>query len=122
MLVKNYRESCAQYENFEIWDIENMDSFLSGNGVIAEIFKNDHYMSAEEFNARRGEISKTNMEIMEGILDQIGDKHFYIFTLHSDNHMELIQLQEEKIMNFGIDIAEIKGDHVYIVVMDKKKR
>jgi hypothetical protein len=29
-------------------------------------------------------------------------------------------MQQQKIMNFGVDINNIKNDHVYVVIMDKK--
>ena len=120
MLVNNFKDSCNQYDNFAIWDIENMDTFFKGNTVLAEVFKDTFKMPVEEFNDRRSEISKTNMEIMEGLLDRIGDKHFFIFTYHSDNHWELVQMQTQKIMSFNINIEELDKTHVYILIMDKK--
>ncbi|MDX2362049.1 MAG: hypothetical protein QNK23_14665 [Crocinitomicaceae bacterium] len=119
MLVNNFIESCSQYENFQIWDIESMDDFLNGNGVISEVFQVDYKMPPSEFNARREEIPQTNMEIMKNLLDQVGDKHFLIFTLHDQNHQELVHMQDTKVMNFGINISKIDGDHVYVVIMDK---
>ena len=121
MLVGNFQETAYQYDNFAVWDVENMHAFLNGNEAIVEIFKHDFKMPIEEFEARRSEISKTNMEVMEQILDQIGDKHFFIFTYHDDNHWQLVQMQTQKVMNFGIDIEHvIEKDHVYILLMDKK--
>lgn len=120
MLVNNFRETCIKYENFEVWDIENMDAFFSGNATLEEIFKIDYKMPVEEFRDRREEIPQTDMQIMEKLLAQIGDKHFFIFTLHNENHLELIQMQAQKIMNFGLDIEAIKHDHVYVLIMDKK--
>lgn len=120
MIVKNFKDTCSEYDNFQIWDVENMDAFLTGNGIFAEIFKSDYKMPVSEFNIRRDEISETNMEIMESMLDQVGDKHFYLFTYHNDNHAELVWMQDQKVMNFGIDINAIDQDHVYIVIMDKK--
>lgn len=121
MLVGNFKDNAHQYQDFAVWDIENMNAFLHGNGAIAEIFKADYKMSVDEFDARRSEIPKTNMEIMEEVLDQIGDKHFFIFTYHDDKHWQLVQMQDEKVMNFGIDIANvIEKDRVYILLMEKK--
>ncbi len=120
MIVKNFKDTCAEYDNFQLWDIENMDAFLNGNGIFEEIFKNDYKMSISEFNTKRSEISASNMEIMESMLDQIGDKHFYIFTYHNDNHAELVYMQDSKVMNFGININEIDPEHVYVIIMDKK--
>ena len=121
MIVKNFKDTCTEYDNFRIWDVENMDAFLNGNGIFEEIFRNDYKMSVSEFNTRRDEITQTNMEIMESMLDQVGDKHFYVFTYHNDNHDELVHMQDNKIMSFGIDINPIDPEHVYIVIMDKLK-
>ena len=120
MLVDNFKDNCVQYENFAVWDVENMDAFFRGNTVLAEIFKADFKFPVEEFNERRSEIEQTNMELMKHLLDQIGDKHFFIFTYHDDAHSELVQMQRQKIMNFGIDIETIIEDHVYILMMDRK--
>ena len=119
MLVNNFSESCAQYENFQIWDIENMNDFLNGNKVLEEIFKIDYKMPVTEFVERRAEIEQSDMEIMKNLLDQVGDKHFYIFTHYDPNHQVLIHMQDTKVMNFGIDIKEVSPEHVYVVIMDK---
>ena len=121
MLVNNFKDSCSQYDNFAIWDIENMDAFFDGNSVLAEVFTNSYKMPVEEFNERRTEIKQTNMEVMENLLDQIGDKHFLIFTYHSDNHWELVQMQTQKVMSFNMDIEKIDKSHVFILIMDKKE-
>lgn len=121
MLVENFKDTAHQYENFAVWDVENMSAFLRGNSALGDILKNDFKISVDEFEARRSEIPKTNMEIMEQLLDQIGDKHFFIFTYHDPKHGQLIQMQTKKIMDFGIDIEkDIEEYHVYILLMDKK--
>ena len=121
MLALNFKDTCNQYENFAIWDVENMDAFFKGNATLTEILKKDHKMTLSEFHERRGEIERTNMQIMEEMLDQIGDKHFLNFTYHDDNHWELVQMQEQKVMNFGTDIEHVvEKDRVYILIMDKK--
>lgn len=121
MLVTNFKESCSQYDKFEIWDVENIDAFFKGNSVLKEIFKNDYKLSVEDLASNREAVEASDMDIMEKLLDQIGDKHFYIFTYHSKNHLELMQMQMENVMNFGMDIQHIENDHVYIFIMDKKK-
>lgn len=119
MLVNNFRENCKQYQNFAIWEVSDMHPFFNGNATLVEILKKDFKMEVAEFDERRSEISKTNGELMEHMLDQIGDKHFFMFTLHDQNHMQLVQMQIEGSMSFGVDINEIKADHVYILLMDK---
>lgn len=120
MLVSSFIENCSKYDNFQIWDVENIDSFLGGNGVFNEIFKHDYKMSVEEFSTRRDEVEESDMEIMKNLLDQIGDKHFLIFTHFDQNHQELIHMQDTKMMNFGIDISKIDTKHVFVLIMDKK--
>lgn len=120
MLVDDFSEMCRLYENFEVWDIENMDAFFKGNSVLTTIFEDKYNIPFSEFASRRAEIDQTNMEIIESVLVYVGDKSFYIFTHHDKNHLELIKMQEQKIMNFGVDISNIKNDHVYVIIMDKK--
>lgn len=120
IIHENFSESCHRYENFEIWDIESMSAFFSGNEIINTIFEDEYKFPVAEFNEKRTDIEDTNGEIIEKILDHIGDKHFFVFTLHNPNHLDLIKLQNLKIMNFGVDIEDVKKDHFYVVIMDKK--
>lgn len=119
MIVNDFRETCSQYQNFEVWDVESIDAFFRSNSVLGEIFIAEYKIPLGEFHKRRSEITDTNMEIMKKLLDQVGDKHFFIFTYHDDNHSVLVQMQNQKIMNFGLDIEDIRKDHVFILVMDK---
>lgn len=121
MIVYQIDEKIKQFQNFEIWDVENMDAFFKGNAVIKEIFEKEYKIKVIDFEKRRAEMPETNLGIMAGILDHIGDKHFFLFTLHDKNHLELIKLQESKVMNFGLNIEDISPEHVYILVMDKIK-
>lgn len=120
MLALDFRSTVSQYQNFEIWDIENIDSFFKGNGVIKEVFEKEFKIPFNDFHKRRAEIKENNLELISSILDHINDKHFYIFTKGDPNHNELIYMQEAKIMTFGINIANINLAHVYVVIMDKK--
>ena len=68
MIVKNFKDTCAEYDNFQIWDVENMDAFLNGNGIFAKtevgykvrsfsnndgIDENDRWIKHELFNEFR---------------------------------------------------------------------
>jgi hypothetical protein len=121
MLVQQFSENPFQYKGFEVWDVENMEAFFKGNGVLKEIFEKEYKILITDFEDKRHELPETNLGIIANILDQIGDKHFLIFTLHDPNHLELIQMQNTKVMNFGMDIQEIVPEHVYILIMDKVK-
>lgn len=122
MIVYQLEEKIHEYENFEIWNVENMSAFFEGNAVIKEIFQKEYKIKVEDFDKRRAEMPETNIGIMTNILDHVGDKHFFIFTLNDKNHRELVKMQYNKIMNFGLDIGLIDPSHVYILIMDKIKK
>ncbi len=119
MIVKNFKDNCRQYDNFQIWDIENLESFLNGNQILPEIFKKDYKMTPEELPSRRQEIPQSDIGIVDSLLDQIGDKHFFTFTKDDKNHIELILMQDTRVMSFGIDISQVQEGHMYAVIMDK---
>lgn len=122
MLVQDFKNTVSQYENFAVWDVENIDDFFEGNGVIKEIFEKEYRMPLAQLKQRRTEIPETDNGLMAAILDLVADKYFYFFTLNDPNHLELIHMQESKIMSFGINIANVDPSHVYIVMMDKQKK
>ena len=122
MIVKNFQDGCKEYKNFQIWDVSDMDDFMSDNPVLNKIFLNDYKMTYTEAKMDRSKIKENDLQIMNDLLDQIGDKHFYIFTWHDNNHAEVVRMQDLKIMNWGVDINKIEKDHVYIIMMDKIKQ
>lgn len=122
MIVQDIKNTIFQYDNFEIWDIVNIDDFFKGNGVIREIFEKEYKIPIANFHARRAEIMESDGALMAAILDMVNDKYFYLFTKNDDNHNDLIYLQESGVMNFGLNIANISDDHVYVVIMDKQKK
>jgi hypothetical protein len=119
MIVKNFQEECRKYKGFQIWDVSDMDDFMSDNPVLNQIFLNDYKIPYSEAKENPSKIKDSNLKIMNDLLDQIGDKHFFIFTWHDDNHAQVVKMQELKVMNWGVDINDIQKDHVYIVMMDK---
>ena len=118
MLVKDFQRTCFQYANFAIWKIDNIDEFFGGADVLSVAFEHLFEMPLAEFRERRSEIPQSDMKIMQKILDAIDDKFFFIFTYHSDNHAVLVDLQERGVMNFGLDINDVRDDCVYICMMD----
>ena len=121
MLVSEFSETCQLYTGFQIWEIENINAFFEGNQVLATVLKDHYGISVDELEEKRNEIEGNDLQLMTAILRLIDDKSFFIFTLHDENHLELVKMQQMKIMNFGIDINDIKADKVYVVIMDKKK-
>ncbi|MCC7333328.1 MAG: hypothetical protein IT232_12055 [Flavobacteriales bacterium] len=120
MLANEFNETCFQYENFMVWDVENMDAFFKGNEVLKTIFEDCYKIPFKDFKQRRGEIQEIDLQIITKLLNYVDDKHFFIFTLHDENHLELVKMQHSKVMDFGLDISNIKKEHVYIMIMDKK--
>lgn len=120
MLVTEFSETCFQYDNFEVWQIDNLDSFFKGNTILAKIFEDYYKISLSDLKAKRAEIQDTDMQIITNLLAQVDDKYFFIFTLHDEHHLELIKMQKLNIMNFGIDIEHINSDKVFVMLMDKK--
>jgi len=120
MLASEFSEMCYQYEGFQVWEIENIDAFFKGNEVLATIFKDYYQIPFDEFKQRRSEIQDTDYQMITKLLGKVDDKYFFIFTLHDENHMELIKMQRMKVMNFGINIEEIRNDRVYVMIMDKR--
>ena len=119
MIVTDFKSNCKSYKDFQVWEIESIETFFKGNEVLSTIFQDAYTFPIEEFAEKREEIPENDFEIMVKMLDLVGDKSFFLFTLHDDNHLELVGMQQMKIMNFGIDIENIKKDHVYAMIMDK---
>lgn len=120
MLANEFNDTCFQYENFMVWDIENIDAFFKGNEVLTTIFEDCYKIPFKDFKERRAEIQETDLQMMTKLLNYVDDKHFYIFTIHDENHMELVKMQRMKVMDFGLNIEEIRQDRVYVMIMDKK--
>jgi hypothetical protein len=119
MIVSDFQNSCFGYTNFQIWEVDSMEAFFEGSPAIPAAFEHLYQMPLAEFAQRRSEIENTELEIMKNILDHVGDKHFYVFTYHSDNHAVLVHLQEHKVMNFGVDINDVRKNCVYVCIMDE---
>jgi|GEM_PF-443455 len=120
MLVTDFSETCNQYEGFQVWEVESIDAFFKGNEVLATIFQDFYKMPLAEMAERRSEIPHSDLDIMKNLLTLVNDKSFFVFTHYDQNHLELVGMQKMKVMNFGMDIEQIKKDHVYVMIMDKR--
>ncbi|HQW12353.1 MAG TPA: hypothetical protein PLP06_09410 [Saprospiraceae bacterium] len=120
MLASEFSSTFRSYEGFQIWEIKNIQDFLTGNKVLSVIFQDYYNMPIEELEERRSEISESYLDIITRLLSLVDDKYFFIFTMHDPNHIELIGMQQMKVMNFGVDIEGIRGDCVYAIIMDKR--
>jgi len=57
--------------------------------------------------------------VVSKVLDYFGDKTFFIFENNNKHHNDLKQMQDKKIINFGIDIYVLNPTHIYALMMDK---
>ena len=121
MLVNDFSDTCTLYEGFEVWEIENIAAFFKGSEILATIFQDFYKIPLTEFAEKRKSIADSDFDIMQNLLTLVNDKSFLLFTLHDENHLELVGMQKMKVMNFGIDIEKIKKNRVYAMIMDKKK-
>lgn len=122
MLVTHFAENAENYENFEIWDVDSFESFYTGNPIIKEIATKEFKVVGDKKELLYKQKITENIPVVEDVLDLINDKHFFVFTLHDPNHLELVGMQKTKTMDFGVDISNIDPNHSYIVVMDKRKK
>ncbi len=122
MLVNEFSSTCRLYEGCEEWEIEDLTAFLKGNGVLETIFQDYYNIPVDEVEEKRSDITDSDYDIITKLLSLVNDKHFYIFTLHDKNHLDLVGMQRMKVMNFGMDIEKIKADCVYSIIMDKRSR
>jgi len=120
MLVSEFSETCQLYKDFQVWEIENLDAFFDGNQILSTILLDHYKINIDELAERRSEIEETDLQIITTLLKMVDNKSFFIFTLHDENHLELVKMQQLKVMNFGTDINEIRPDRVYVMIMDKK--
>ena len=62
MIVQQFNENAVQYKDFQIWDVENMDAFFNGNGVIQEIFEKDYKTLVSNFDAKIKKLPRPGIE------------------------------------------------------------
>ncbi len=120
MIVSEFSDTCKLYQGFQVWEIESIDAFFKGNEILATIFQDYYQIPLDEFAEKRKEIPGSDLDIMTNLLSLVGDKSFFLFTLHDKNHLELVGMQKMNTMSFGMDIEKIRNDCVYAMIMDKK--
>ena len=121
MIVTEFSDSGKLYESFEVWEIESIEAFFKGNEILTTIFQDFYKMPIDDFVEKRNDIRDSDLDIMKNMLSLVSDKSFFVFTHYDENHLELVGMQKMNTMNFGMDIENIKNDHVYAMIMDKKK-
>lgn len=117
MIVTDLLSNIKLYNNMSIWSIPNLEEFMKMHNSLQDAFKQEYQTDyTNRFNA--GFMDPDQVAITK-LLDYFEDKHFFVFSLNDQQHMELIMLQDKKILNFGIDINQIRPDLIYVLEMDK---
>ncbi|MBL7890776.1 MAG: hypothetical protein JNL24_14580 [Bacteroidia bacterium] len=121
MIVNDFNVNFNMYENMAIWQIANLDDFFKSHEMLEEIFKKEYGFPFNERIEEKNNFIDKDIEVTSKLLDYFGDKYFLVFTNKDSSHNILKELQDKKIINFGMDIYVLHPDKVYVLEMDKTK-
>lgn len=121
MVVTDFSDKYLMYDNFEIWEISSLDDLLKSHNMMGEIFQKEYGISFEERNNEKNKIKDSDLVIVSNLLDYFEDKQFFVFNNNDPNHQVLKNLQDKKIINFGMDIYVLHPSKIYVLEMDKTK-
>ena len=119
MTVKDYGTKYLMYENMSIWEIKSLDELFKAHESLFEIFEKEYGFPYNELKERRKDFNDPDIEVVSKLLDHFGDKQFFIFSYGDKHHNELKNLQDKKVINFGIDIHVVNPQRIYVLEMDK---
>lgn len=121
MVVTDFADKYLMYDNFEIWEISTLDEFFKSHQMMFEIFEKEYGVSYEERNNSKVKIADSDIVIVSKLLDYFEDKQFFVFSNNDVHHQSLKNLQDKKIINFGMDIYVLNPSKIYVLEMDKTK-
>lgn len=121
MIATDFKTNYSLYENMELWEIASLEDFIKGDVLLPEIFEKEFGFPFDARHRPENKFSATLAEVVTRTLDHFGDKHFFVFSNGSAEHQLLKELQDKKIIHFGIDIHVIHFSKVYALIMDKSK-
>jgi hypothetical protein len=120
MIVNDFLENYMMYENMSIWEIKSIPEFFKAQESLSDIFEEEYGFSYCKLN-EHNDFKDSDTMIVSKLLDYYRDKQFFVFTYNDANHNELKALQDNKTVNFGIDIYVINPNRIYVLEMDKTK-
>ncbi|MCO5237699.1 MAG: hypothetical protein M9933_15680 [Chitinophagaceae bacterium] len=120
MIVSNFTDNYLMYENMSIWEIKSIRDFFKAQESLAEIFEVEYGFPYGELH-KQTDFRDTDIMIISKLLDHFGDKQFFVFSYNDPHHNELKNLQDRKIINFGMDIHVLNPQRIYVLEMDKSK-
>lgn len=120
MTITDFSDNYLMYENMSIWEIKSIDEFFKAHESMPEIFEKEYgfpYDKRNEHNA----FKDSDIMVVSTLLDNFGDKYFFIFSNNDKHHNDLKAIQDKKVINFGMDIHVIHPTRIYVLEMDKTK-
>ena len=120
MTITDFSNNYLIYENMSIWEIKSLVEFFKAHESLLEIFEKEYGFPFDKLNEQQN-FKDSDIEVVSKLLDHFDDKQFFVFSYNDKHHNDLKSLQDEKIVNFGLDIHVIHPERVYVLEMDKTK-
>ena len=121
MIANDFNEKYLLFENMAIWDIPSMEDFFTSHNMMLEIFEKEYGFSYAQRYGKENNFTDGDIAVVEKLLDCFDDKHFFVFSYNDRNHAILKELQDKKVINFGMDIHVLNPKKIYVLEMDKTK-
>lgn len=121
MIVVDFENKYLMYDNYAIWEITSLEEFFKSHEMMFEIFEKEYGVSYNERNNSDVKIADSEIVVVSKLLDYFEDKHFFVFSNNDSNHQGLKNLQDKKIISFGMDIYVLNPKKIYVLEMDKTK-
>ena len=121
MTITDYASKYRMFENMAIWEIKSLDHFFEDDEMLMKIFKEEYGFEYANLNENSKSFTDTPIMVVSKALDYFGDKYFFVFENNNKHHHELMKLQDNKTIQFGIDIHVLNPNRIYVLMMDKCK-
>lgn len=121
MTVTDFDKNYKMFENMAVWEIKSLNHFFEDDEMLMKIFNEEYGFPYAEFSKHSETFSDTPIMVVSKVLDYFGDKYFFVFENNNKHHNDLKKLQDQKIINFGMDIYVLHPERIYALMMDKSK-
>lgn len=120
MTITDFRDNHLMYDNMSIWELKSLDEIFKAHESMTEIFEKEYGFPFDKLNEQEN-FKDSNIVVVSKLLDHFGDKQFFVFSYNDKHHNDLKVLQDEKIINFGLDVHVIHPKSIYVLEMDRTK-
>lgn len=121
MIAVDFENKYLMYDNYAIWEITSLEEFFKSHEMMFEIFEKEYGVSFNERNNPDVKIADSDIVVVSKLLDYFEAKQFFVFSNNDPNHQGLKNLQDKKIISFGMDIYVLNPKKIYVLEMDKTK-